>query len=140
MMSRHLHAALAALLFLVVACDTDAAPAHRSAAAPLSIAQPADESVPYDCRDASYCYRDCQGAAWLAGTAAVDAHGDCAATCEPETQSGRDHYGWWLIALESQCEDDDSDGCWISAILPDHGCSDLAGVVLDGCLREGASW
>ncbi|HWB76432.1 MAG TPA: hypothetical protein VG755_15805 [Nannocystaceae bacterium] len=143
-MARHLHAALAALLLIVAACDTTTTPTapRTGAVAEVELAQPTDPATPLDCRSAHYCYRSCQGAGFLAGESAADLHGDCAAQCEPVGFDATNHWTWWIDAVDTQCEDDWSDECILAAMVPDlHGDDgDLSGTLLDACMQQGASW
>lgn len=143
----NLRLALAIAVLATVACDpsTEHQPAQqqRVGAVPeldLVQGEPTDAAHPGDCRDAYYCYGDCQGAAWLEGASAAEQHDVCADACAPSDASSRDHFGYWLDALEVECEADASDECWWSAISLDQGGHDLAVTVLDGCMREGAAW
>lgn len=96
-----------------------------------------------DCRDAHFCYRSCQGQAFLDGHSAAAMHNACSDACEPEVLAGGpattelDHWSWWVSAVETQCEDDWSDACVLAAMVPDlHGDGgDLSGIVLDACLH-----
>lgn len=140
-----LRTVLAIALLACVACDDVQARASVQqrvgavADVELGVAEPTDSPQPNDCRDAYYCYGSCQGAGFLEGALASERHDACADACEPSGTSSRDHYGWWLDAVETQCAEDDSNECWWSAISFEQG-QDLAATVLDGCMREGASW
>lgn len=127
-------------LLACVACDTPPVELRAGSAPELDLVAeaPTDDPHPTDCRDAYYCYGDCQGGAFLLGEFASEQHDACAESCEPMAASSRDHFGWWLDALETTCAEDDSNECWWAAIT--FSGQDLAATMLDSCMREGASW